>query len=200
MVSRQNANFAARYSLIHTILQKRMEKLKESFKLLLEIGRLSFLLTVSLGFILGINACQNDQSSEGKVVEEIKTEGKISSIIRNPITADQPVDTVNVARIVFEEMAHDFGTMKEGAVVEHTFDFKNEGKVPLIISNVRSSCGCTAPSWPKDPIEPGKKGKIQVRFNSSGKYEQQVKPVIITANTFPPETKLSIKAFVEKKQ
>ena len=133
------------------------------------------------------------------MVEEIKTEGKISSIIRNPITADQPVDTVNVARIVFEEMAHDFGTMKEGAVVEHTFDFKNEGKVPLIISNVRSSCGCTAPSWPKDPIEPGKKGKIQVRFNSSGKYEQQVKPVIITANTFPPETKLSIKAFVEKK-
>jgi hypothetical protein len=177
-----------------------MEKLKELLKLHFRKGRLFVNLTLSLFVILAINACQNDQNSAGKVVEEIKTDGKISSIIRNPVTANEPTDTVNVARIVFEEMAHDFGEIKEGAVVEHTFNFKNEGKVPLIISNVRSSCGCTAPSWPKDPIEPGKSGKIQVQFNSSGKYEQQVKPVIITANTFPPETKLSIKAFVEKKQ
>lgn len=134
-----------------------------------------------------------------KSVEEIPADGKIASIIRNPVTAKEPVDTVNVAKMRFEETDHDFGTIREGAVVEHRFAFTNVGKVPLLIANVRSSCGCTAPEWPKAPIAPGERGTIQVRFNSSGKYEKQQKPVIITANTFPPETNLSIQAYVERK-
>ncbi|MCB0640289.1 MAG: DUF1573 domain-containing protein [Phaeodactylibacter sp.] len=164
-----------------------------------DLQRAQKLVLIALLFVVmfAFMACSGT-SSEEKTVEEIPADGKIASIIRNPVTASEPVDTVNVAKLKFGVKEHDFGSIREGQVVEHQFEFTNVGTVPLLISNVRSSCGCTAPEWPKEPIAPGKKGKIQVRFNSSGKAEQQQKPVIITANTFPPETKLSIKAYVEK--
>src|SRR5690554_432585 len=64
---------------------------------------------------------------------------------------------------------HDFGTVPEGPAVEHYFEFKNVGKSPLIISNAQASCGCTTPEWPKEPILPGKKGKLLVRYNTQGR-------------------------------
>jgi len=77
---------------------------------------------------------------------------------------------------------HDFGTVKEGPAAEYAFEFKNTGKEPLIISNAQASCGCTTPEWPKEPILPGKSGKILVRYNTQGRPGPIDKTVWITSN------------------
>ena len=79
----------------------------------------------------------------------------------------------------------------------HMFEFTNSGDEPLIIDNCKGSCGCTVPKCPKEPIQPGEKGQIEVKFNSKGKKNQQTKKVTINANTDPAQTFLTIKAFVE---
>ncbi|RMF28619.1 MAG: DUF1573 domain-containing protein [Bacteroidetes bacterium] len=137
--------------------------------------------------------------SEGERVEAIPTGGKVSEIIRNPVSADTPADTVNVAKITFEEERFDFGRVSEGTVVEHTFHFTNTGRVPLLISDARSTCGCTVPEWPKNPIPPGGKDSIVVRFNTDGKVKRQKKPVTITANTYPSRTVIHLEGYVEPK-
>jgi len=140
---------------------------------------------------------QPDSVSE-KSVEEIKQDGPIrnSDIIRNPVSANEPLDTVNVAKMTFEEPRFDFGEVQEGEVVEHVFEFTNTGQSPLIINSARSTCGCTVPEWPKEPIPPGESGVINVRFNTKNKKNKQTKPVTITANTYPTTTKVFVTGFV----
>lgn len=161
------------------------------------LEKLTFL--AALAIVIGFGACQTDSVAPGKQLEEIKTEGKISSIIRSPISADGTVDTVNVAKMEFESTIFDFGEVDEGAVIKHDFKFVNTGKVPLVIQNAHSTCGCTIPDWPKDVIAPGQSSVIKVEFNTKGKSEFQEKPVIITANTYPSVTKVFVKGTVHKK-
>ncbi len=149
--------------------------------------------------LAAFSACKDEPNSPGKSVEEIQTEGKISTIIRSPISADGSVDSVNVAKMDFEETVFDFGEVDEGAVINHAFKFVNNGKVPLVIQNAHSTCGCTIPDWPKDLIAPGQSGEIKVEFNTKGKSEFQEKPVIITANTYPSVSKVFVKGIVHKK-
>lgn len=120
----------------------------------------------------------------------------VSDIIRNPVSASQPLDTTNVARFEFEETTYNFGTVKEGDKVKHVFKFKNVGTVPLIITHARSTCGCTVPKWPKDAIEPGATSQISVVFNTTKKTNKQKKPVIITSNAYPSVVKVFIEGFV----
>jgi hypothetical protein len=84
--------------------------------------------------------------------------------------------------IEFEETKHNFGTIKEGEKVRHSYKFKNTGDHPLVISNATASCGCTVPSYPKEPIAPGGSGVIEVEFNSKGKPGHQQKNVMIYSN------------------
>ena len=152
-------------------------------------------------FAVAIGACQQgaQESEESeKLVQEIRPEKglKNSEIIRNPVSANQPEDTVNVAKLSFDELIYEFGRVTEGTVVEHTYQFTNTGKVPLIITDARSTCGCTVPKWPKEAIAPGEKGEINVRFNTTNKKNNQSKPITITANTYPKNTVLHIKGHV----
>lgn len=101
------------------------------------------------------------------------------------------------AVISFKETVYDFGTIKQGEVVNHTFTFTNTGKQPLIIENASASCGCTVPEWTKTPIAPGDKGEVKVQFNSTGKFGQQAPMVTIRANTEPNITQVSLKGTVE---
>lgn len=96
----------------------------------------------------------------------------------------------------FETKTHDFGTIDEGDVVEHTFKFTNNGKAPLVITAARGSCGCTVPTWTKEPIAPGGSGEMLVKFNSRGKPNTQNKTVTVKANTESGTERLQIKAFV----
>ena len=99
--------------------------------------------------------------------------------------------------IKFEETTHDFGEIKQNVKVETSFVFKNTGKVPLVISNASSSCGCTVPEYPKEAIAPGKKEKIKVEYNGSGK-DAITKTVTLTTNTEKGTETLTIKAFVKE--
>lgn len=146
----------------------------------------------------GLLSC-NSGSSSGKKVEEVPVDGQISSIIRNPATANEPLDTVNVAKMVFDHTEFNFGSVDEGAEVEHVFRFTNSGKVPLLITDARSTCGCTVPTWPKEPIPPGNGGDIKVVFNTLNKAGQQKKEVTLTANTYPSQTKVFMTGTVEVK-
>lgn len=99
--------------------------------------------------------------------------------------------------VKFNEMEHDFGKIKAGDKVKYSFKFKNNGKEPLIINSAKGSCGCTVPSYPKEPVAPGAEGVIDVEFNSAGKSGAQTKTVTLNANTDPNPTRLTIKAEVE---
>jgi len=94
----------------------------------------------------------------------------------------------------FSDQKHDFGDIVQGNVVEHSFEFTNTGNMPLIISNVITTCGCTAPSWPKEPVKPGEKAKIKIVFNSTGKIGRQNKVVTILSNTSNQKERLHIQA------
>jgi hypothetical protein len=151
---------------------------------------------LSLFLFAGMVACA-DQPEEDASIETIRADGKIASIIRNPVSANQPADTVNVAKIRFEETVYDFGNIDEGGTVRRTFRFTNTGKVPLVINNARATCGCTVPEWPKSPIGPGESGEIKVKFDTTNKKGSQNKPVTISANTYPAETKIYLKGYVD---
>jgi Protein of unknown function (DUF1573) len=90
-------------------------------------------------------------------------------------------------KIVFEDDVKnfDFGEIVEGDTIEHKFKFRNRGEFPLIISNISTSCGCTTPQWPREPIKTDEEGVILVKFNSKNKQGHQRKVVSIYANTNP---------------
>ena len=116
---------------------------------------------------------------------------------------DDPESKVKVptTTLKFNKLSHDFGTVKEETDNKTVFTVTNTGKFPLIIDDVKASCGCTTPSKPTQPIAPGKSDKIEVVFHpNEGQLNNQSKTVRVTANTEPKVTKLEISAFVEKKQ
>ena len=95
----------------------------------------------------------------------------------------------NGAKIEFEKEVHDYGTIENGANGDCTFEFKNTGNAPLIISNAKGSCGCTVPSWPKEPIAPGKTGTITVKYDTK-RAGAINKSVTITSNAVNEPTKV----------
>ena len=110
--------------------------------------------------------------------------------------AEPAAPTGPTTTIEWSETEYDYGTVDQGEKVNHNYKFTNTGSEPLIISNAKGSCGCTVPSWPKDPIPPGGTGEIQVQFDSKGKKGVQSKRVTITANTDPVQSFLTIKGEV----
>ncbi|MFC5046634.1 DUF1573 domain-containing protein [Aquimarina hainanensis] len=131
-------------------------------------------------------SCKEDAS------KKVKEESVDMAAERDAKNTEFPVMT-------FAETEFDFGTINEGDVVDHTFKFTNTGKAPLVIVNAKGSCGCTVPSYSKDPIAPGETGELLVKFNSNGKPNQQNKQVTITANTEAGKEIIKIKALVTPK-
>jgi hypothetical protein len=98
-------------------------------------------------------------------------------------------ETKDKPAIKFKSENHDFGKIKE---------FVNTGKGALIISNVAASCGCTTPDWTREPIAPGKTGKIKAVYNSQGRPGQFTKQVTVTSNAAEATKVLTISGLVEK--
>jgi hypothetical protein len=156
---------------------------------------------IMIVFVAGaINACSNK-----------KLENNIKSLERRVATlegksgsapAATPTNTSTVVAdsgnesefpvITFQNTEFDFGSVKEGEIVDYTFEFVNTGTFPLIINKATATCGCTVPSWPKDPISVGGKGEIKIKFNSANRKNLQTKYVTINANTKPETTRLKI--------
>jgi len=101
------------------------------------------------------------------------------------------------AKIKFDELVHKYGTITTGDKVNHQFKFKNTGNAPLVIKSVDVSCGCTFPSYPFLPIEPGKEGTIDVTFDSTNKVGRQKPTVTVVTNGRPRTIKLNLEGFVE---
>jgi hypothetical protein len=79
----------------------------------------------------------------------------------------KPADNPNAPVITFEKTTHDYGTVTKGGDGTCEFKFKNNGIEPLILSNVTSSCGCTVPEWPREPILKGKSAAIKVKYDTN---------------------------------
>lgn len=90
----------------------------------------------------------------------------------------------------FTKKSFDFGDITEGETVSHTFFFKNTGEHNLIIRKIETGCGCTTVNHSDKPVKPGKEGKIEIAFNSSGRYGKQYKEISIFANV--PQKKITL--------
>lgn len=111
-------------------------------------------------------------------------------------TAEQPA---SLADIKFDKTVHDFGTIPQGGNGECEFVFTNTGKEPLVITNCMGSCGCTVPQCPKEPVLPGKKGVIKVKYDTN-RVGPFVKSVTVNSNAKSGVMTLQIKGTVEAKK
>jgi len=128
-------------------------------------------------------------SCKDNAADKVNEENVAAAAERDAQNTEFPVMT-------FEKTEHDFGQIAQGTPVEHVFTFTNTGEAPLVIVDAKSSCGCTVPQYPREPIAPGDSGELLVKFNGSGK-NQVSKTVTITANTEAGKETLKIKAFVQ---
>ncbi len=101
--------------------------------------------------------------------------------------------------IEFEKKVHNYGTIDYNGDGNCIFVFENKGDVPLTLKNVRSSCGCTTPKWPREPIAPGKTNEIKVKYNTRivGNF---TKSIVVYSNAANSPVRLTIKGKVVKKQ
>lgn len=111
---------------------------------------------------------QNIQATSPLDSTAIPTDDHAGHDHANPDAASIAATKANPSTTVaLSESDFSFGNMKKGDVKEHTYEITNTGTNPLIISEVKPGCGCTVPDFTKEPILPGKKGKITLKFDSS---------------------------------
>lgn len=152
--------------------------------------KISQILSIAL-VAFALVSCDN-KAKETKVSTPTDQASLVSDVKKSDVTTvslkgeGKEAETVNAegpfAAFEFEEAQHDFGDIQQGDVVEHTFKFTNTGEAPLIITDTKVTCGCTTPSFTKEPVAPGEKGEILVKFNSTGKSGNVAKTVTVMAN------------------
>jgi len=126
----------------------------------------------------------------------IITAAAIIAFLAGQISGNELI-TQDRSLISFRSTDHDFGTIPAGAEAKHYFVFTNEGKSPLVIMNVRTACGCMVPSWPREPIAPGKKDSLAVEYNTKirGTFS---KTITVQSNSSTPSVELKISGTVVK--
>jgi len=96
----------------------------------------------------------------------------------------------------FDKTTHDFGVIQNGTPVETVFSYTNTGQAPLVIADIKSTCGCTVPKdWSREPLNPGESSQFTVKFDGKGRNNTS-KTVTITANTQTGRETVKITAFV----
>ena len=118
--------------------------------------------------------------------------------VKQEASRDQQVAEMPKTTIEFNETRHDFGTIKEGEKVRHAYKFKNTGTNPLLISKITVGCGCTTPSFSKEPIAPGGEGEVVIEFDSKGKEGHQEKSAIVHSNAQEAAMSIGFTADVNK--
>ena len=99
------------------------------------------------------------------------------------------------AKIEFETTVIDYGTIEKGSNGLRVFKFKNTGNAPLVVSSVKSSCGCTVPKKPEAPILPGESGEIEVKYDTK-RVNPIRKTITVTSNAETPTVALKMKGNV----
>lgn len=184
--------------------QKFYNKTHRHMKSTIKWLSMSLIALSSLFFVACSDSSEADSNSDEAAVEtedqnasELTTRQEDASMEQaqkdeQSLTDDNTPSTT----ITFDESSFDFGSIKKGEKVNHSYTFTNTGSEPLIITNAKASCGCTVPDWPKEPIAPGEGGEIPVVFDGRSAGNQN-KTITITANTNPPKTRLTIRGKVE---
>lgn len=122
---------------------------------------------------------------------------KLSFILLFSIVLSGVAFSQSVPEAQFKKNVHDFGTIKEEIeAVSTQFEFTNAGKSPLIIQRVSASCGCTTPSYTKEPVLPGKSGKIDVKYSTTARPGTFNKTITVYTNVPDTVYVLSIKGNV----
>ena len=117
-----------------------------------------------------------------------------TDLVNNPKSAEQPTGKEPI--ITFDKTEHEFGKLLQGEVVTYSFHFTNTGNAPLLITEVKTSCGCTAGDFPREPIKPGQDGLIKATYDSKGHHGFQSRTLSVISNTNPSMTVLRFKADV----
>jgi hypothetical protein len=165
---------------------------------------LSIIALSIIGF--GLVSCKKE-NKETQSPEAVATD---SASVGTPATTDSaaasvtgeapaaaPVSNEPSTSIALSESNFDFGKIKKGDKVEHVYEITNTGKNPLVISEVKPGCGCTAPDFTKEPIMPGKKGKITLHFDSSNFDGNVQKYADVFANVEKSPIKLTFTANIQ---
>lgn len=134
--------------------------------------------------VFGVTASNAQNKTAKKAAAKTETVAKKSDMPR-----------VEGAGIIFESETIDYGTINKNANGVRDFVFTNNGNKPLLITNAQGSCGCTVPTYPKEPIAPGAQGKISVKYDTNrvGAFS---KTVTLTTNAADPKKVLTIKGTV----
>jgi hypothetical protein len=124
-------------------------------------------------------------------------ERKVTTDMLNfPQSASGEMD-MDLPKIEFDSTTYHFGEIAIGSKVKHTFKFSNTGSAPLVITDVKPSCGCTSlKDWPKEPIQPGENGQISVEFNSDGFPGDISKSIMVHTNAVPKDVFLKLEGKV----
>ncbi|MBC7694303.1 MAG: DUF1573 domain-containing protein [Burkholderiales bacterium] len=93
--------------------------------------------------------------------------GMLAAQAQTPDVQPAAAENPNPSELKFVKETHDFGSIPQGTPASYSFEFKNTGKSPLIITTASASCGCTTPEWTKEPINPGKKGTVKATYNAA---------------------------------
>lgn len=116
-----------------------------------------------------------------------------SVIISSALLAQTPV-------LTFDSISHDFKKVREqDGMATTVFKFKNTGDAPLVINRVQASCGCTTPTWTKEPVLPGKTGAVTVAYNPMNRPGAFIKSIAVFSNANTAPTLLTVKGEVTPK-
>jgi hypothetical protein len=163
--------------------------------------KINFLFTL---LFLAFFACKNENATQKVEDNAAANSSTIAETFQQPKqtmganpSEMQAGEVENPTSIKYESELYEFGTVNTGAKVRKVFKFTNTGENPLIITNAEASCGCTVPTWSKEPVAPGKSGEMLVIFDTAGKEGLQEKRITVTANTNPPVSFLIVKGTVK---
>lgn len=167
---------------------------------------LSIITLAIIGF--GLVSCKKEEnktvSSEVIATDSANAQSNVQPVVNGDSTVVAPTASTVAApasdkpltSIALSESNFDFGKLKKGAKVEHTYEITNTGTNPLVISEVKPGCGCTAPHFTKEPILPGKKGQITLSFDSSSFDGAVQKFADVFANVEKSPIKLTFSATI----
>ncbi|MFD2550429.1 DUF1573 domain-containing protein [Bizionia sediminis] len=142
------------------------------------------LLGLSAFCLIAFTSCKEDAT---KKIEE-------SNVAE---AASRDAQAANFPVLTFDKTEHDFGEIEAKSKVQTVFKYENTGSAPLVITDIKSTCGCTVPSdWSREPLAPGETGQFTVIFDGTG-ANKVTKTVTVTANTEKGRETVKVSAFVK---
>ncbi len=142
-----------------------------------------FLLS-ALGLFVFASSCKDNATSKVNPNNVVQAAARDSQEIVYPV-------------VEFDKVEHDFGQITNGTPVETTFTYTNVGRSPLVVTDIKSTCGCTVPQdWSKEPLAPGASAQFTVKFNGKG-ANKVTKSITLTTNTEKGREMVKITAFIK---